>query len=986
MKIRLTCLLLLLGVLPAFAQKKSKSTAKVSAPVVPKKVLSADSYDGWKTIPDRQLSPDGRWAGYVLNPQEGDGRLVLQSLTTPKLDSVPRGYDLRMSADNQYAVFKIKPQFAVSKEARRAKKKRDELPKDSLGLYALATGTLTKVPNALTYRIPEKAGAFVAYQLDPGVVKVGAARQDSTKKVPDPRKPVPTKDAATAAPDTVRPTRSATTKSKTPRRENDDNGYRLVVKNLKTGAERTFAYVTEYEFSKNGNRLAFATTGNDSTMKLPGVYVYEPERGTLTKVYEAKGKAKRPTFDEAGDQLAFVVDADTNAKSLIRYPKLYYWKAGAPRAEPLVSEENQPGPKGWLVSADAPIRFAKNGSKLFFGTAPKPVVADTSRLPEEIVNVEVWNWQDRRLQTQQKVSLERDKKRAYSAVVNLADRKLVQLATPEVPLTTWADEGNADFVLATSNERYSNQHWDWSNFVDAYLVSTRDGSRTNVAEKVKTGGGFAGGGMGLSPGGKYVTWFSLPDTTWFFYAVATGKTTKLRPFTRFADEDDDHPDYPDAYGAAGWLPNDSLWLVYDKFDVWAVNPTDPANPVQFTKGRSEKKEYRLARLDTGEDVPRNLPLNPKNPVLLRTFDHRTKGSGYAQLTTDNLKLTTLLTGDFSVSPLVWKARDAEQYLFTKQTFREYPDLHATDGTFKTVRKLSDANPQQREYRWGTAELVKWQAGDGTPLEGLLFKPDDFDPTKQYPMMVYFYEKNAENLHTHVAPIPVSTNNNYTYYTSNGYLVFVPDIVYQVGYPGKSAYNCVVPGVLKLIEQGFVAKDRIGISGHSWGGYQTAYLITQTNLFRAAEAGAPVANMTSAYGGIRWESGMSRQAQYERTQTRIGGTLWEKPQEYVVNSPLFFAPNVQTPLLMMHNDDDGAVPWYQGIEYFMALKRLNKPVWLLNYNGEKHGLTQRKNRKDFSRRMYQFFDHYLKGAPAPDWMTNGLPMLEKGINQHLEVGK
>jgi dipeptidyl aminopeptidase/acylaminoacyl peptidase len=759
-----------------------------------------------------------------------------------------------------------------------------------------------------------------------------------------------------------------------------------VVKNLQNGAERLFAYVTDFAFSPDGKRLAFITTGNDSTMKLPGVYVYEPESGALQKVYEAKGKAKRPTFDEAGTQLAFVVDADTNAKSLIRYPKLYYWKAGTPTAARLVDETSQPGPTGWLVSADAPIRFAKNGQKLFFGTAPKPVVADTSRLPEEIVNVEVWNWQDKRLQTQQKVSLEQDRKRAYSAVVNLADRRMVQLATPEVPLTTWVDEGNADFVLATGNDKYSGMHWDWSNFVDAYLVSTRDGSRKTIAEKVKAGGGFAGGGMSLSPGGRYVTWFSLPDTTWFLYSVASGQTTRIKPFTRFADEDDDHPDYPGAYGSAGWSAGDSLWLVYDKFDIWAIRPGQPDRPTRLTTGRAEGREYRLARIDTGEDQPRNAPLDWGKPLLLRTFDHRTKGSGYATLSPREARVTALMSGDYSVSPMVWKARDAEQYLFTRQTFREYPDLHLADGTFRSVRKLSDANPQQRAYRWGTAELVKWQAGDGTPLEGLLFKPDDFDPTKQYPMMVYFYERNSENLHTHVAPIPVSTNNNYTYYTSNGYLVFVPDIVYQDGYPGKSAYNCVIPGVLSLIGKGFVAKDRIGISGHSWGGYQTAYLITQTNLFRAAEAGAPVANMTSAYGGIRWDSGLSRQAQYERTQTRIGGTLWEKPQQYLENSPLFYAPNVQTPLLMMHNDDDGAVPWYQGIEYFMALKRLQKPVWLLNYNGEKHGLTQRKNRKDFSRRMYQFFDHYLKGAPAPDWMTNGLPMLEKGINQHLEVGK
>ena len=253
-------------------------------------------------------------------------------------------------------------------------------------------------------------------------------------------------------------------------------------------------------------------------------------------------------------------------------------------------------------------------------------------------------------------------------------------------------------------------------------------------------------------------------------------------------------------------------------------------------------------------------------------------------------------------------------------------------------------------------------------------------------MVYFYEKNSDNLHTHFTPSPIRSYINYPYFTSNGYVVFVPDIVYKTGEPGKSAYNCIIAGTKDIIARGFVNPDRVGISGHSWGGYQTAYLVTQTNMFRAAEAGAPVSNMTSAYGGIRWESGLSRQAQYEKNQTRIGGTLWEKYDKYIDNSPLFQVPKIQTPVLMMHNDDDGAVPWQQGIEFYMALKRLNKPVWLLNYNGEKHGLTQRKNRKDFAKRLYQYFDHYLKDEPAPVWMIDGLPMIEKGINQKLEIGK
>jgi dipeptidyl aminopeptidase/acylaminoacyl peptidase len=311
-------------------------------------------------------------------------------------------------------------------------------------------------------------------------------------------------------------------------------------------------------------------------------------------------------------------------------------------------------------------------------------------------------------------------------------------------------------------------------------------------------------------------------------------------------------------------------------------------------------------------------------------------------------------------------------------------LYATDLSFGQIKKISEANPQQKDYRWGTAELVKWKSLEGIDLEGLLYKPEGFDPNQKYPMITYFYERNSDNLYNHYVPAPSASTINISYFVSNGYLVFVPDIVYKNGRPGPSAYNCIMPGVMSLLNTGYVNPKRLAIQGQSWGGYQVAYLVTQTNLFRAAGAGAPVANMTSAYGGIRWGTGLSRQAQYEFTQTRIGGSLWEKPSEYIQNSPLFFLPKVQTPLFIMANDEDDAVPYYQGIELFMGLKRLGKPAWLVSYNGEKHNLVQRKNRKDLSIRLYQFLDHYLKDAPAPSWMTEGLPMIEKGINQHYQL--
>jgi dipeptidyl aminopeptidase/acylaminoacyl peptidase len=322
-----------------------------------------------------------------------------------------------------------------------------------------------------------------------------------------------------------------------------------------------------------------------------------------------------------------------------------------------------------------------------------------------------------------------------------------------------------------------------------------------------------------------------------------------------------------------------------------------------------------------------------------------------------------------------KAKDTDTLLLTVSTFYDFPDYYVTDPDFHDLRKVTDANPQKKDLVWGKAELVHYKNLDGVDLQGMLIKPDNFDPQKKYPMMVYIYERLSQNLHHFVNP-SVGTSINPSYYASNGYLVFMPDIVYKVGTPGQSALQCVLPGIQAVVDKGGVDEKAIGIQGHSWGGYQIAYLITQTNRFKAAAAGAPVSNMVSAYDGIRWGTGLPRQFQYERTQSRIGGTLWAKPTRFIENSPIFMADRVQTPLLMLHNDQDDAVPWYQGIEYFLALRRLEKECYLFNYNGELHGLRKKANQRDYTMRMQQFFDHHLKGASKPEWMEKGIPYLER----------
>jgi len=374
----------------------------------------------------------------------------------------------------------------------------------------------------------------------------------------------------------------------------------------------------------------------------------------------------------------------------------------------------------------------------------------------------------------------------------------------------------------------------------------------------------------------------------------------------------------------------------------------------------------------------------EDDVLLSAFDLRSKAAGYYRDRFSGQEQPRRLAWDDVAFGSLRKAEHADRLLFTKQTFEDFPNLWIADDDFSDMKRVSDANPQQADVRWGTAELVEWTSNDGIPLQGILYKPEGFDPAKKYPMMVYFYERNSQGLHRYVVPAAGGSSINYSFYVSRGYLLFVPDIPYRIGYPGESAIDAVVPGVLAVADQGFVDRERIGVQGHSWGGYQIAYMVTRTDIFAAAEAGAPVANMVSAYGGIRWGSGMSRAFQYERTQSRIGGSLWEMPLRYIENSPIFTADKINTPLLMMHNDGDTAVPWYQGIELFSGLRRLHKPVWMLNYNGEPHGLRKQQNRKDWAVRMQQFFDHYLKDAPAPVWMEQGVPAVLKGKTLGLEV--
>jgi dipeptidyl aminopeptidase/acylaminoacyl peptidase len=410
----------------------------------------------------------------------------------------------------------------------------------------------------------------------------------------------------------------------------------------------------------------------------------------------------------------------------------------------------------------------------------------------------------------------------------------------------------------------------------------------------------------------------------------------------FYYELNDVPNEAYPYGIAGWTKNDSP-VIYDKYDLWLFDGNGEKEPTNITKqeGKTNDIRFRYVKLDKElQHLPEKL--------LLRAFNFTNKNAGFYSLDLgkeDSPKKLIIESYQYN-TPV--KAKKAEKLIWTKQSFQVYPNLYISNSDFSSRVKITDANPQQNNYIWGKVELVDWISFNGDSLKGLLYKPENFDPEKKYPMLVYFYERYSNSLHRYYTPKPIRSVINFSYYVSNGYLLFIPDIVYSVGYPGPSAFDCIVSGTQTMCDKyPYIDRDRLGIQGQSWGGYQVAYLVTKTNMYRAAMAGAPVSNMTSAYGGIRWGSGMSRAFQYEQTQSRIGGNLWDKLPLYMLNSPLFSADRIETPLLIMHNDKDGAVPWYQGIELFNAIRRLDKPVWMLVYNGAPHNLKRRANSKDLT---------------------------------------
>lgn len=911
----------------------------VCSTMAQKKELDHSVYDGWKHISDIQLTPDAKFLSYQILPGEGDGMLIIRNLKTKGEISIPRGYSLKISPNGEYGYCLIKPLFLQTRQAKIAEKSKDDMPKDSLACINLVTKHINKISQVVSYKTGKDAIPYFAY-----VTVIPQKKDEKGKK------------------------------------KADLKGNMLVIVNSLNNKQDTIRFPEFYNFNKMGDKfyVTVKPSKKDSITK-SAVLLYDLKSFMRQTLSEGKSFYSEPTFDDKGIQVAFLASTDT-VKTGNKHCSLFLYKKGITQ-EIIPSNYNRNLPKGWSLNENSNPCFSLTGNRLYVGVAPWRAPKDTTRVSFETAQLDVWSYNDYLTQPQQKKSIESLLNKTYLSVINLDNPNvIVPLTTSQFDRIIPMNVGDAQYALSCDETKYVlSSSWDSNDQKDVSLVNLKTGERKLIGDKWN-------GSVSVSPNGKYLLWYNEDDLQWYSYNIQKGTKVCLteKCGVKFYNEEWDTPSPAPSYSSPAWFEDDSAILLTDRYDVWKFDPEGKyAINLSRGEGRKEHYQYRYINLNRDDSDRKYLPrkdfIRKGEKIYLSVFDEDTKKNGFATLTTLKPQAPTVVVDTFTYDNLC-KAKNASAIAYQKGNFSHSDNLYITRDGWKTETCLSDINPQMRNYRWGTVKLVSWKAFDGTPLKGKLYIPDNIDRNKKYPMMIYFYEKNSQSLYEYYPPAPSRSIINISFYCSRGYLVFVPDIVYKIGHPGESAYNCIVSGAEAICQQfPFADKANMAIQGQSWGGYQTAYLVTRTNIFKAAGAGAPVSNMTSAYGGIRWESGISRAFQYEHEQSRIGKSLWDKDalNLYIENSPLFYADKVETPLLIMHNDNDGAVPWYQSIEYYNALRRLRKKVWLLEYNNEQHNLTERRNSKDLSIRLQQFFDHYLKGAPMPAWMKTGVPATRKG---------
>lgn len=882
-------------------------------------VLTFEDVMKFEDINAPSISSNGNWISYGVWPDRGDGKVVVQHTSNSTKYEIELGSNPIISFDENWVIANRSVPLVDQLKAKKEK------PKQGLVLLNLNNGSVQEFDSVSAYQLSNDG-------------KWLAIKNYQSKDIEDLK------------------------------HKNKKLGSDVTLWDLSTNESLKLDFVSEMSFDSLSNYFSYSiidTTGNGN-----GLFIYDLKSSEKEMISGSEhGYYSNLTWDPKRPRIAFTkASLDTSYKD--SDATLHLWDAKKSNLLTLVTPEQTN--QDWALRSKNELTFTHDGKRLFFGLMHQDMVDLDNKSEEEedeeidIYDIEsivedrgmdLWHGDDQRIKTHEIVTFNNRKGRTYTSVYHLDKKRWVQLADLEMPFIQITH--NKDKVMGNTDEPYLKDITHDGFYEDWYVVDLEKGTRVKVNERTSNGSSH------LSPDSKSVVYYH--DKNWHSFDVKSGTTKNLTGSlgVPFFNEDHDYPSQVPGYGMAGWVESGKSVLINDKYDVWQITVSS-GEAIRITdgEGRESKRIFRIRNLRDDNNFGKN------EELLLTSYHDMKKNFGFYSAQIGKTGIQQLLEEDKKFT-FVAKAENSNQILYKREAYDEFPNLWvADDWKFKSTDQISELHMNLKEkWNWGKAELIDWLSLDGTFIQGVVIKPDNYDPNKRYPIMTYYYRFFSDRLHDFNEP---KTNHRpvFAQYTSDDYVVFLPDIRFEIGRPGFSATKSLVPGIQKLIEMGIADEDKLGLHGHSWSGYQTAFIVTQTDIFDAAVSGAPVSNMTSAYSGIRWDSGLSRQFQYEKTQSRIGESLIGAPEKYIENSPVFFADKITTPMLIQHGDADGAVPWYQSIEMYLAMRRFNKDVVFLQYHDEPHHLQKFPNKLDYAIRMKEYFDYYLKGVGEPEWILAG----------------
>lgn len=947
--------LVLLAVCALTAQVAAQ-TAGPTAPPAPaagangvRKTIGFEDYERWRAIEGSRIAGDGQWVAYGYrqpNALDSKRELHVLRLDTGKDETVANASQPAFSDDSQWVAYFVDLPYADAKKLRDADK---PVTRDAQ-LRNLATGATATWKDMQSF-------AFAR----------GSRHLVMRRRQPD-----------------------AKAKHK---------GTDLIVRDLAAGRDHFLGSVGEFAINRKGELLAYTVDAAEKDAN--GLFVLDLRDGRIAPLDDDTRLYAQLTWSEAGTALAVLKGQEVDKKRekenvLVAFPDAYAAVANPAGTKPLTLDASIAGfPNGMVVSERRDLVWSADGTRLFFGIKEQhdaPPKQEKKPSTDEVADVDVWNTRDDRIQSLQMMRAEQDRNFTWLAAFDVAAgafRRITDETMKDIELTL-----DGRWGIGRDSRAYVSDYKRPS--ADLYRVNTATGERTLMLRGQITNTSTGRHVLGTSPDSRHFLYWR--DNQFHVYDLDEGTSTQITKAgdVSFVDMEFDHPGPRPAYGLASWTKDGKAVILEHRYDLW-LSPLDGGQLVNLTGGRGAKDEIRFRIVNTVStdgmgpmERAQATAIDPSEPMLLSAYGQWTKKAGYFERRGG--RLTPLVFDDAAFGSFA-KAANADRYLFTRETFTEFPDLRVAGPSLSGAKKITDANPHGAEYRWGRRILFEYTNKKGVRLQGLLTIPDDYVQGEKRPMIVSFYEKNSQNLHRYPTPsfltgmgsIPMQA-------VSDGYLAMIPDIHFNTGASHSDMLECVEAATRKVIEMGYADPKRIGVHGHSYGGQGVAFIGTRSKMFAAVGMGAGVTDLTADFNhnwGWSYQvrgSGANGFDYYIYGQGRHGTTPWENPELYRFESARTHVPDVTAPFLIMHGTADGTVSFQEGLGFYNALRFNGKNAVLLAYPGEGHGLRGLANRRDLTVRYMQFFDHYLRGKPAPRWMTEGVPFLEKDARRDPEKDK